>query len=115
MNKPFNIVKEKNYAEFYYKEVDIKKIENQIMNLFLSKEYKLEEGNYDNGIYGKGNQLLRILFGAFAKRYVFEVNITQDSDITLLKIEKGISGAMGGFIGYRAMNKEFKKIIELIS
>jgi hypothetical protein len=54
---------------------------------------------------------MRLLFGAFAKRYVFNFTIQPQATGGMVTITKGISGAMGGVIGYRRMSKELEKIL----
>ena len=40
------------------------------LSVFLSKKkYKLEEGTQIDGVYGRGNKTMRVLFGAFVKRF----------------------------------------------
>lgn len=85
------------------------------VSLFFSAEkYKLEGGTPENAVYGRGSGVLRVLFGAFARRYKFKVTVYQEGEKTTLRIGKAISGTMGGYLGYRRMKKELKRLGELL-
>ena len=86
-----------------------------VAKFFEQQGYKLEGGAPGNGVYGVGSDLMRILFGAFARRYKFNVGIQQAGANTWLHLSKGMSGAMGGVIGYSAMNKESKRVFEAMT
>ena len=77
---------------------------------FIRKKYRLEKGTLEDGVYGIGSDVLRFLFGAFARRYKFKVTVEEKHDEVVLRFQKGMSGMMGGAIGYSRMKKEFKKI-----
>lgn len=79
---------------------------------FHQQGYRLEGGSPTNGIYGIGSDLMRILFGAFARRYKFNVAVQQSGENVWLNMSKGMSGAMGGVIGYSAMTKETNRLFE---
>jgi hypothetical protein len=78
---------------------------------FQRRGYKLEAGSPFAGSYGIGSNLMRVLFGAFAKRYVFNFTVQPQASGRMVTITKGISGAMGGVIGYRRMSKELEKVL----
>lgn len=78
---------------------------------FLKNRYRLESGSKMQGVYGTGNDILRILLGAFAKRFKFRFAISPQPNGTALVVEKGMSGAMGGAIGYMRMNKEYTRVL----
>ncbi|MBN1348497.1 hypothetical protein JXJ21_03745 [candidate division KSB1 bacterium] len=87
----------------------------QEVNTFFQKlGYKLEEGTNQFGIYGTGSPVLRVLFGAFAKRYKFNVAIRENAKQVKLTINEAMSGYSGGLIGKSKMKKEFQKITEAI-
>ena len=79
-------------------------------SFFKSEGYRLEDGIPSDGSYGIGNNLLRIIFGAFVKRYRFKVNVMQSGAGCFVYVEKGMSGVMGGAIGYAKMKKELGRI-----
>ena len=83
-----------------------------IAAFFHQQGYKLEGGTPTNGVYGQGSDLMRILFGAFARRYKFSVAVQPSGDNLWLNLGKGMSGAMGGVIGYSAMTKETNRLFE---
>jgi hypothetical protein len=72
--------------------------------------YKIEAGNHYSGTYGVGSTTMRILFGAFVKRYTFDFKIQPHGPNTLLELGKGMTGMSGGVIGMAKMNTEFTKL-----
>lgn len=85
-------------------------VADRVASYFAKEGYRLESGTATDGHYGIGNNFLRILFGAFVKRYKFHVQISAEGDKSRLSIDKGMSGAMGGAIGYSKMKKELTRI-----
>ena len=79
---------------------------------FAQREYKFEGGHALLSTWGQGSDTARVLLGGFAKRYQFTVSIEPQAGTPYvwLKLSKGISGAMGGVIGYTKMNKEYAKV-----
>jgi hypothetical protein len=106
-----------NASIFEYDNTDLHAIVEGVAQFFVGRQYKLESGTSAQGVYGYGNNTLRILFGAFVKRFAFSVLITQAApdQPVVFRLEKGISGAMGGIIGYAKMNSEYTSLINLIS
>ncbi len=79
---------------------------------FCAKGYRLENGTPHSGVYGVGNDTARILLGAFVRRYKFQVDVGTSAGGVWLRVTKGMSGALGGLIGYMAMKRETKRIFE---
>ncbi|MFA4835134.1 MAG: hypothetical protein WC749_03550 [Dehalococcoidia bacterium] len=102
----------KDTALYMFENVDGSDLSTAVNAFFNQRGYKLEEGTREDGIYGTGNGILRALLGGFAKRYRFRVKIAGDVRTSRLTISKAMSGAMGGFMGYNRMNKEFERIAE---
>lgn len=90
--------------------VDSNALAEDIHGFFTAQGYRLEGGTPFNAVYGTGNDVLRILFGAFVKRYKFTVIVRQVPGGMSLTFQKGMSGAMGGVIGYSKMKKETARI-----
>lgn len=103
---------DKNGATYSFENTDIMSLANEIGLLFTEDGYKLEEGTPENGVYGKGSAFLRILFGAFAKRYKFKIAITPESEKVILRLDRRMTGASGGLIGHSKMKTEFARIVE---
>ena len=91
---------------------DLQNTATAVDQFFRGEGYRLEDGEPSDGHYGIGNNLLRIIFGAFIKRYKFKVNIVPSGNGCAVYIEKGMSGVMGGAIGYAKMKKELGRIRE---
>lgn len=103
---------EKNKATYRFKNIDVNTLAEDINQLMLGKGYKLEVGNSVKGSYGKGSSILRVLFGAFAKRFEWNIEIHSQDDFTVLEFSKQAKGYMGGAIGVSQVNKEYKVITE---
>jgi len=103
---------DKNGVTYLFENTDIMRLANEVGLLFTQDGYKLEEGTSENGVYGRGSGFMRILFGAFVKRYKFKIAITPESEKVLLRLSKGMTGASGGLIGHSKMKKEFTRITE---
>lgn len=86
----------------------------EFANLKQSLGYKIETGDPYRGTYGVGSTVMRILFGAFVKRYTFDHAIYPNGNDTVLEYKKGMTGISGGVIGLAKMNSEFSKISVLI-
>lgn len=87
-------------------------VADRVAEFFQTEGYRLEKGTPQNGYYGKGNWILRILLGAFIKRYRFSVQILTAGEACRVTIDKGMSGVSGGVIGYSAMKKELARVRE---
>lgn len=88
---------------------------SEILRAYLFREkYRLEDGTALQGVYGTGSAIGRAIAGAFVKRYKFRVDITPQQGLTRIEFSKGMSGAMGGVIGYRKMSKEFDRLVDAI-
>ena len=104
-------------AEFEYEGADLDAIMEGVESFFQGRGYRLESGDPGDGKYGAGSALIRILFGGFAKRFLFYVRIDPSGDqrSEVFHLEKAMSGAMGGVIGHRKMTKEFEAIVDALS
>ena len=79
---------------------------------FTQRGYRLESGTPHDGVYGIGSDMLRLLFGAFCKRYKFSLNMQATEGVVWVNIGKGMAGAMGGLWGYAAMKRETTRIVQ---
>lgn len=89
---------------------DVQTTANKVAHFFEGEGYRLESGMPTDGFYGVGNNILRILFGAFVKRYRFHVTVLEYASGSSVTLEKGMSGVSGGAIGYSKMKKELERI-----
>lgn len=102
----------KDTSVYIYQKVPTNVLAKKLEAFFIEKKYKLEDGTIESGVYGIGNPILRIILGAFVKRYKFNFSITDSAGKATLSFSKGMSGAMGGVIGYSKMNNEFQRLTE---
>jgi hypothetical protein len=98
-------------AAYCFPQVDPQVLANDVAEFFGTQQYKFEGGTPTNSQWGQGSDVLRVLFGAFAKRYKFNVAIEPQPPYVWVRISKGMSGAMGGVIGYSKMKKETDRLI----
>ncbi len=98
------------YATFIYENATKDEVSNAVSNALLAQGYKLESGVPENGIFGIGNKTMRLLFGAFAKRYVYSVHITEKEGKIKFDLLKADDGSTGGVIGYNKANKEYLRL-----
>ena len=104
----------KDSADFVFQNTDPNLVATATDQFFRGCGYRLEGGEPGYGTYGIGSDMMRIFFGAFAKRYKFFVTVTAGPQTTL-RVEKGMSGWMGGALGASAMKKERRRIIDGLS
>jgi hypothetical protein len=82
---------------------------------FLKKEgYALEAGNNKAGTYGKGNKTLRILFGAFVKRFTWGIKVEDAGNTTVLHFSKDEKGYWGGAIGVSQVKTEYTRLTNIL-
>ncbi len=98
-------------ASYLFENTDKESIANSVEEFFKREQYKLEEGAPDDGIYGTGSPALRALFGGLVKRYKFKIAILEESGNVRMTIDKAMSGALGGALGYSKMNKEHSRLV----
>ena len=90
-------------------------VAEMIHGFFIAQKYKIEEGQQGNATYGIGSNLLRVLFGAFVKRFKFHVTAADDGQGNVeVTAKKAMSGAMGGVIGHSKMKKETDRIFNAL-
>jgi len=106
------IMIDKNRAVFTFERVSAAELAKNVNDIFIEKSYKLEQGSTEGGKYGKGNQVLRILFGAFAKRFCWETKIESNSTHTRFIFTKDAKGYAGGIIGVNQVNNEYKRMTD---
>lgn len=106
---------EKHVAVFPFRNVSVDIVANRANDLLIERGYKLESGGLTNAAYGKGSQLLRILVGAFAKRFCWIVKVEPIDDYARLTLVKDAKGYVGGIIGVNQVNKEYKQITDVFT
>ncbi len=113
----FNAIDYKNFDEstfYHFSDDNVAEMSDFIDQFFFKQGYKLEEGSKGNGIYGKGNKILRFILGGFVNRFKYKVRVEKKEDM-VVNVTKAMSGAMGGAIGYSKMKKEMKRLITLLN
>ena len=83
----------------------------EVVGKWMVREgYRLEVGHPLEATYGIGNDVMRILFGAFVKRFKFQVSIGQAGNVVDVRMTKAMTGWSGGVIGLMKMKSEFKRL-----
>jgi hypothetical protein len=91
--------------------VDPNALGQDVVEFFTPQGYKFESGGPYQAQWGKGSNVARALIGALAERYLFTVTIQPQPPYTWLTIVKGMTGMMGGVIGYAKMNTEMGRVV----
>lgn len=104
------ITKEKGI--FRFSKLNEEELTQKVQSFLSKKGYNLEEGQANNGKYGKGSRIGRILLGAFIKRFAWRVTVHQNGNLAELTFFKEAKGYVGGAIGVAQVNKEFNSIID---
>ena len=73
--KPVSLERNNDIATFMYNDVNIDEFPSRLEKFFKGQDYKLESGTNEKGVYGTGSNIMRILFGAFVKRYTFQFKL----------------------------------------
>jgi len=105
---------DKEKATYPFSDTNVDELATKVQEFLLKQGYKLEEGSNSNGIYGKGSKTLRILLGAFIKRFTWKVTVVDSGDNTTLTFIKDEKGYWGGAIGVVQVKNEFKKITSVL-
>ena len=103
----FQEVNKKHY--FTYGNTSPENVAKVFSNYMSSQGYRLEKGDVYRGTYGVGNQVMRVLFGAFVKRHTFDFAMQPSEQNVVIEFAKNSNGWTGGVIGVAKTNTEFSK------
>jgi len=88
-------------------------LDNKLHLFFTSEGYSIKsEKEEGKKIYKKGNLVLRILFGAFAKYHQVLVVSQATGDNFSVLVQRDASGISGGLIGMNQVRKEFARLTD---
>lgn len=94
-----------------YRGVSAADLAQTVHNQMLKDGYSLNTGQPGNGVYEKGNRVLRILFGAFVKYFKWTILVADAGDgVTRLRMSRETSGMSGGVIGMNQVKNEFNRL-----
>ena len=97
-------------ASYLFENTNKESVSSSVAEFFGKEQYKLEEGTPDDGIYGTGNAALRAIFGGLVRRFKFKVTVLEESGNVRMSVDKAMSGALGGALGYSKMKKEQARV-----
>ncbi|HUP14182.1 MAG TPA: hypothetical protein VM187_18300 [Niastella sp.] len=112
--KPVSTDENKDKYTFMYEGVDLNEFPQRLEKFFQTEGYKLESGNKEEGVYGTGNGVMRILFGAFVKRYTFKHRLSGTGSTLRFEFAPNMTGVSGGVVGYNKMKKEYARMADKI-
>ena len=105
----------KDTAIFKFSKLSQDELSGKLEAFLKKKGYNLESGTPQAGTYGKGNKVMRVLFGAFVKRYEWKVAVIPVEGYTELSINKSAKGYAGGVVGVSQVNTEFNSIVNSLT
>jgi len=88
-------------------------LDNEVDKIFKSSGYKIVEGKVGEATYEKGSRTMRILFGAFAKHFLFKVKSYSSESEVKLTVAKATSGIAGGLVGMKQVKNELVRLSEV--
>jgi hypothetical protein len=99
-----------------YRGIDPEKLAIEVGKVMAQRGYELKEGNAVDGVYERGNRVMRLLLGAFHKYFKFGVRMEPAGDGSTVKvrIHKLTSGMSGGLIGVNQVKKEIAGLDEVL-
>ena len=100
----------KSGASYLFENIDLTSLATGVGSTFAAEGYILESGSSTDGVYGRGSAAMHSMVGGLSKRCKFKVNVAQESDKVRLTINKAMSGAMGGLLGKKKVDREVKRI-----
>jgi len=105
---------DKDKAIYIFKSTNKEALGQKLNEYLLGKGYKMEAGTPINATYGKGSKTMRVLFGAFAKRFEWQVEISEINQSTGLTFRKNTKGIAGGLIGIKQVKNEYDRLTETL-
>ena len=104
----------KDRAIYIFENTNADQLADKLQQFLLKDGYKLESGTPKKGVYGKGSKTMRILFGAFVKRFTWGVTVADKDGQTVLKFNKDEKGYWGGAIGVSQVKTEYGRITAVL-
>ncbi|MBP6641353.1 MAG: hypothetical protein KA293_13760 [Bacteroidia bacterium] len=99
-----------------YAGINFDDLASQLDQKLAAAGYSLKEGKPGDGVYERGNRVMRILFGAFVKYFKFGVRIEDGGNGNLkVRVHKLTSGMSGGLIGMGQVKNEVKRLVADLS
>lgn len=98
-----------------YQGIDAEKLGIEVAKVLASRGYELKEGNPQDGVFERGNRIIRLLLGAFHKYFKFGVRVEPgEGGILKVRVHKLTSGFSGGVIGMNQVKNELKGLAEAL-
>ena len=107
-------VPDKEGAKYFVQGTTPGRLAADVAEFFDDQGYRLETGTRVDGVFGKGSDVLRVLFGGFVKRCKFRVEIEAQQLSVRLTLSKAMTGWMGGAMGASQMKRETTRLVEAL-
>jgi hypothetical protein len=96
-----------------YAGIDADALAQKVAQMLTATGYSIKEGSPKDGIFERGNRIVRLLMGAFHKYFKFGVRIEDGGNGQVkVRVHKLTSGMSGGLIGMNQVKKELNRIAE---
>lgn len=109
-----NVKIDKDHASYPFENTNADELGEKVEKFLKGEGYTLEAGTNKSGTYGKGSKTLRILFGAFVKRFTWGIRIEDAGSTTILHFSKDEKGYWGGAIGVSQVKTEYTRITNIL-
>jgi len=93
----------------------VENIQNLVLQAFTSNGFTVQWDSALKGKADKGSKGANILLGAAAQRHAVTFEIYPAPEGGTLRLLKVGSGASGGLLGMRSVNKQFDKLTDTLS
>jgi hypothetical protein len=94
----------------------IKDVKEAVQKVFQINGFTIEWKSEYGGKAKKGSTAMNVAFGAFAQAHEIEFSILTGQDKTVaIRLVKIKSGWTGGLLGKRKVQKQYEKIVQMVS
>ncbi len=87
-------------------------IAGKVALVMAGRGYRLESGNRDQAVYGRGSAAAHAMLGPLARRQKYNITIVPEGDNVAVVIAKGMTGMGGGLLSASKVKRELQAIIE---
>lgn len=90
-----------------YRISSVDSLQNMLESTLADEKYKSK----GDGVYERGNGVLRLLLGALHKHFKLRMTLTQLNDeFVEVSVEKATTGVAGGLVGVYQVKKELERL-----
>jgi hypothetical protein len=89
----------------------VDEIADRVALFMAGRGYRLESGNKNQGVYGRGSAGAHAIVGPLSRRQKYNITIAQDGENVAVVLAKGMTGMGGGLLSSHKVKKEFQEVI----